>query len=155
MTMGRVLSAFVLSGLLSLINAVAPSAAAAGDYYSSGYRSYERPYSSNCCYRRVVRYERVDSNDYKRPHYRRHYSTYYGPSDYESSRSVTTNYYDPPDRYRSYPSRSYYSSYDDSYNSRSYTDQSRRRYADGCYLRRYKVYDDGGGWVWGSRTVCD
>jgi hypothetical protein len=36
-----------------------------------------------------------------------------------------------------------------------YGDQPRRFYPRGCRPNRYKIYDDGGGWVWGNTSVCN
>ncbi|HEY4141368.1 MAG TPA: hypothetical protein VGM57_08150 [Pseudolabrys sp.] len=131
--MTRTLFIFLL-GLLASFAALTPRAATAGDYSYGGY--YDRSYNSNCCYRRVVRYERI-YRDYDRQSYRQSYddSPYYS-----SSRSY------------SYPA-SRYSGYD--YSARYSYDQPRRLYAADCYSRRYRVYDGRGGWVWGSRSVCD
>lgn len=128
--MYRVLSALVLSALLLLLTTLAPSPAAAGDYDHGGsYRSYDRSYSSSsCCYRRVVRYERVTSESYERPYYRRHqHDSYYDGSSYRTSR-----YYEPP--------RHYYG--DDYASSHAYS----------CH--RVQVYDGRGGWVWAKPEGC-
>jgi len=174
--------AFALTTLLAFLAIVAPRLATAGDYYYSdgdSYRSYRSPrhHDSSCCYRRVVRYERVH-RDYDRPYYRS--SNYYDRPDYRRSWTYNRPYYrqsnyggytsysDPGYSYRSYHSspsyRSYYSnpayrysgnglSYNTRYSS-YYNDQPRRFYPAGCRPVKYKIYDDGGGWVWGTRASC-
>lgn len=151
--------------------------AKAGDYYGNGDGYYHRHsgdvwYSSNCCYRKVVRhaahYERTYNDDYS-----------YGRRSYYSEPSYRSSYYDRP--YRSSYSDSYYSrpyrssyygdgyrssyygnGYRSSYYGRPYYSSSRysdsgygsyASYADSCYSypRRARVDDDRGGWVWGKR----
>jgi hypothetical protein len=148
----------VLSSCVVAFIALFAGPSHAGDYYSDdGY--YSRPYhrnvhvwySSSCCYRRVVRhaayYERLD---------------HYGYDD----RSYRSGYYDRPYRRYGYYDRPYRGgyydrSYRDGYYGRSrYSDYSYDRgyggsYASSCYWRRTRVLDGRGGWVWGSRRVCD
>src|SRR5579872_3081155 len=140
----RIAFALVLSIFLLPLG-VMNTPAKAGDYYGYGDGYYRRHsgdvwYSSNCCYRRVVRhsahYERIYGNDY----YGR--SSYYEPP-YRSS------YYDRP-YHSSYYGRPYYGY--SSYRYRSYGYGDYASYADSCYSypRRIRVDDDRGGWVWGK-----
>lgn len=161
--MSRMVSAFVLLGLLSLVAAVAPRPAAAGDYYyddsyrddsyrySRRYRDdsyrYSRPYrdysyrdDDDWSYRSHRRYERRYDDEYERPYYRPSYRRYSYRSYSDDSSYVMPRYYESS-------RRSY--GYDD------YAEQPRRLYSEGCYPRKVKLYDDGGGWVWGTRTVCN
>jgi hypothetical protein len=146
--MYRVLFA-VLSVLLLGVSVV-PGPAAAGEYYDDGrYRSYERPYrSDDCCDRRMVRHERTYREDYERPYDSHRYSTRYDRPYYDRP-NYTRSYYG----YRGYNGSRYYGT---SYSSGTiaYNDQPRRFYAPGCRPSLYKVYDDGGGWVWGKTAVC-
>jgi hypothetical protein len=128
--MTRTLFIFLFSGLLASFAVLTPRAATAGDYSYGGH--YDRSYNSNCCYRRVVRYERI-YRDYYRPSYRQ-------------------SYYDSP-YYGNGHGNGYGNGYD--YSARYSYDQPRRVYGADCYSRRYRVYDGHGGWVWGSRSVCD
>lgn len=118
----------------------------AGDYYDSGYRREWRSagvsYSTDCCYRKIirhwrsVRYERVYEPPRRRYYPRRYGENDYGPdyryrySDdyYAPRRSVSENYYQPR-RYAEY-----------------------RSYSDDCQLRR--LWDGRGGWVWAIRRGC-
>lgn len=106
-------------------------------YYRSGY--YGNGYRTSSSY---TRYQRDYEDDYgpsRRPYYRSSYTYSNGPS-----YSHSTRYYDQPRHY-----------YGNNYvNSTGYSDQPRRFYSENCYPRRFKLYDDGGGWVWGTRTVC-
>jgi hypothetical protein len=153
--MTRTLFIFLFS--LASFAVLAPRAATAGDYsYRGDYSRYDRPYNSTCCYRRVVRYERI-YRDYDRSYYR---GSSYGSPYYENGSYVTSHSYERPYRYDSYrsysyPASHYYSGNDYDYSARYSYDQPRRFYTGGCYPRRYRVYDDQGGWVWGSRSVCN
>lgn len=118
----------------------------AGDYYDSGYRREARfagaSYSSDCCYRKIirhwrsVRYERVVDERSRRRHYHRHYGENdgtvhrwrYSDDYYRPRRYVSEKYYAPP-RYAEYRSQ-----------------------GDDCQLRR--LWDGQGGWVWGVRRGC-
>lgn len=116
--------------------------AKAGEYYNGGY--YRHPgnvwYSSNCCYRKVVRHER--SVRYVAVEHERSYypSSHYGYSSSYYARPYRHSYYaDQPRRYVD----------DGYYGSRSYDS-----YASNCYRRKVQVLDGRGGWVWGSRSSC-
>jgi hypothetical protein len=127
--MYRVLSALLLPGMLFLMTAVAPQKAAAGDYYDGeSYRSHYGTYtSSNCCYQRVVRYERVHNENYERPYYSDRYHAYYG-------RTYDTSRYSEPRRY--------------------YGGDYARNYVEGCSARSVRIADGRGGWVWGALETC-
>jgi hypothetical protein len=111
-------------------------------YYRPRHRSVW--YSSNCCYRKVVRHERsvryvptdygYRSSDYNDGYYRRSYRSGYYERPYYRHRYYS-DYYERP--YRSYR---YYNAGYSSY--------------DSCYGGRVRVADGRGGWVWGRR-VCD
>lgn len=142
--MRRVTSVLLLAPFLLPIALLAPSPAAAGDYsYDGGYyRSGYNNGSSSCCYRRVVRYERVNNDGDYAP--RRSY--------YDRPYRYTSSYYDSPRRYDgdSYGYRS--SSYETP--RRYYGDNYTNSYASSCYRQRVKVYDQWGGWVWGQSQNC-
>ena len=137
----------MLSACVLVSLAILTSPAKAGDYYEDGYSRHRHSgnvwYSSDCCYKKVIRHERsvryVPVDEERR--YERH--GYYDRP-YRSS-----SYYDTPRRYvdDSYVPRRYdsYSSYSSGYSS----------YADSCYTRRAQVEDGRGGWVWGVRRVCE
>ena len=112
--------------LLGAISTEPASAGDYGDYYGGHHRSYYG--STDCCYKRVVRFKRVyDDESYYRPR-----RSYYGLEDgYRSS------YYTPPRRYSS-------DNYGDSYAS---------TYGRSC-TQSVKVNDDRGGWVWGKAYYC-
>jgi hypothetical protein len=118
----------------------------AGPSYAGGYYRYDdgysyRPhhrnvrvwYSSSCCYRRVVRHET---------------SVRYVPVE-------RYGYYDHPRRY-GYYERPYRYRYSDYPYYRSYSASNWRDvgYTESCYLRRTRILDGRGGWVWGVRRVC-
>lgn len=142
--------------------AFAPSATQAGEYYHGGYgyRAGTVAYSSNCCYRKVVRYVRKVSyvrvdDGYRHGYYApRHHHSYYQGSPYRSV-SYREPYYRPavysePYRRPYYDGRPY--RHDDAYNDgyRPY----RVSYGDSCTVRRVRVSDGYGGWVWASSRVC-
>lgn len=149
-----ILCSCVLLGFSSFVGS-----AQAGDYYDGYYprRAANVWYSSDCCYKKIVRHVRqvryVRNEPYRRygyydaPRYRESYyapprDRYYAPARY-------TETYDVP-RYSGYaPRYSTYRSYDgyrgyDAYNAVS----------DCSYNRRIPVADGRGGWVWGYRTGC-
>ncbi len=152
-------------GLAALLFAAlfASGAAHAGEYYDGGYgyRTGNVSYSSNCCYRKVVRYVRKVSyvrvdDGYRDGYYApRHRSTYYYGSPYR-----TVDYREPYYRPASYsePYRSpYYDSRPYRYSGGDYDGgyrQYRVSYGDGCTVRRVRVADGYGGWVWASSRVC-
>lgn len=128
--------------------------------YRDGYYPRRRPgrvwYSSDCCYKKIVRHERTSRYvrihrqhryGYYAPPYRP-YRTYrpYRPYSYYSRPPVQSGEYYvvppqrplPPPRYQGG-----YSAYD-AYN-----------YVPDCTQRRVRVLDGRGGWVWGSRQVCN
>ena len=138
--MRRVAFAVTATCVFAFITALA-GAAQAGEYYRSddGYRvqPYHRSvnvwYSSSCCYRKVVRHERivryvpVERHRYVERPYR------YG-------------YYDEPRPYRRYAP---------AYRSSHWVESVYSGNADICYARRVRVLDGRGGWIWGVRTVCN
>ena len=112
------------------------------DDYDDGYhrhRSNNVWYSSDCCYKKVVRHERS-------VHYRRidNDGYYDRPSYYDQPYRRSYTNYDTP---RRYDTDRYYSGYS---NYSSYSS-----YADSCYLRSVRIDDNRGGWVWGTRRVCN
>lgn len=137
-----------------------------GGYYDGGHRGYYAPrysgrsvwYTSNCCYRKVVRhsahYERIyregyydrpyRSGYYDRPYRDGYYGRPYRSSYYEQPYRQT--YYDRPYRPAYYDTPRYYEGGYDSYNSASYTDS--------CYRKRVPLADGRGGWVWGAKIAC-
>lgn len=142
--------------------AFAPNAVQAGEYYhgSNGYRGGTVAYSSNCCYRKVVRYVRKVSyvrvdDGYRHGYYApRHHRSYYHDSPYRSV-SYREPYYRPavysePYRRPYYDGRPY--RYDGGYYD-SYRPH-RVSYGDNCTVRRVRVSDGYGGWVWASSRVC-
>jgi hypothetical protein len=120
-------------------------------YYRSRYSDdgYYRPrhrnvwYSSNCCYRKLVRHER--SVRYVREDYGYRSSYYDGGY---SRRSYRSGYYERP----SYRQRYYSDYYQRPYRSYRYSNAGYLSY-DNCYGGRVRVADGRGGWVWGRR-VC-
>ena len=123
--------------------------ASAGEYYRDGY-SHSRYdydghasganvwYSSSCCYKRVTRHE----GRYVRinPHWRHEY--------YEDhSRGYGHGY-----RYR--PHVSYRSEHDYDSHYRGYRSYDTASEVDRCVVRRVRVLDGRGGWVWGSASSC-
>lgn len=144
--MRRIAFAALCSCVLVSISFVT-SPAKAGDYNENGYYRQRHSgnvwYSSNCCYKKIIRHER---------------SVRYVPVD-EERRNERHGYYDRP-----YRSSSYYDTprryVDDSYTTRRHDGYSRysgsySSYADSCYTRRVQVEDGRGGWVWGVKRVCD
>lgn len=128
----------------------------AHDYYDSGYRREGRAagvsYSTDCCYRKIirhwrsVRYERVYEPP-RRRHSHRHYGENYSADrphrysdDYYGPRRYVGENYDGPRRYVS----------ESHYGRPRYADY--RSYSDDCQLRR--LWDGRGGWVWGIRRGC-
>ena len=150
---------FALLSILVLSVSISPVPAAAGEYYDGGdYRSYERPsHRDHSRYRRVVSDDR-DYND--RPYYSS--ESHHGSRSnyYEGSYSDTTRdtyhrpYYSTRNYDRPYRSSNYYGT---SYTGQTiaYGNQPRHFYPRGCRPSRYKIYDDGGGWVWGNTSVCN
>jgi hypothetical protein len=141
--------------------------AKAGDYYDGGYHHHRYSsnvwYSSNCCYKKIVRHERsVRYVPTERPYYR---DGYYERPRYRGS------YYDRPYRSSYYSDRHYYRSgyYERPAYRSSYYYNTPRRYVSDSYAVRYagegyygyagyrdgctrvRVLDGRGGWVWGSR----
>lgn len=138
----------VLSSCVVAFTALLVGPALAGDYsrYDGGYDS-PRPYrgnehvwySSSCCYRRVVRhaahYEQIDRYGYyDRPRHSGYYGRHYGYGPYERSY-----------RYSDYPY----------YRSRTVSNWRDASGDESCHWRRTQVFDGRGGWVWGTRRVCD
>ncbi len=124
--MRRVAVALAWSCLLATVAVPAR----AGDYY--GYAGY-RSYSDDGCYRDSAYGGGYSYSYTERPYYRHRY---YG-----------RNYDRPYYGYRSYSYRYRPRSYDSGYGYSSY--------ASSCYRVRVRIDDGRGGWVWGSRRVCD
>jgi hypothetical protein len=156
----------IMAACVPIVIGVLAGPANAGDYYDSGYRREWRSpgvsYSTDCCYRKIirhwrsVRYERVYEPPRRRYYPRRYGETYYGPNyrysddyypprryvdetHYAPRRSVSETYYEP----RRSVSESYY-------RPRRYADY--RSFSDDCQLRR--LWDGQGGWVWAIRRGC-
>lgn len=144
--MRRVMSA-ILSACVLVILALPTSPAKAGDYYDDGYyrprHSSSTWYSSDCCYKKIVRHERS-------VHYRRlHDEGYYDRNGYYDRPYRHGYSYDRPRRYGydSYVPRRYVT--DGYYRNGGYAS-----YADSCYRRKVPIADDRGGWVWGTKSNC-
>ena len=151
-------------GLAALLFAAAfvHSTAQAGDYYRDGYgyRAANVSYSSNCCYRKVVRYVRKVSyvrvdGGYRDGYYApRHRNSYYDGPPYRTVEFREPYYrpavYSEPYRRPYYDGRPY--RYDGSYHDgyRPY----RVSYGESCRVRRVRVADGYGGWVWATSRVC-
>ncbi|HWK93855.1 MAG TPA: hypothetical protein VNR39_00390 [Pseudolabrys sp.] len=151
-------------GLAALLFAAAfaPSTAQAGEYYRDGYgyRTGNVSYSSNCCYRKVVRYVRkvsyvrVDDgyrDGYYAPRYR---SSYYYGSPYR--RAAYSEPYYRPAVYSEPYRRPYYDARPARYDGTYYDGYRPYRvsYGDNCTVRRIRVSDGYGGWVWARSRVC-
>lgn len=155
--------------LLALGVFVSPARAGGGyDSYYDGPRDGYYPrrhqgrvwYSSDCCYKKIVRHERSARYVRIEP-YRRH--SYYEPPyrPYRPYRPYSEGYAPPPPRYGEYyvvppqpgvplPPPRYeggYGSYNSAYSSYNYAPE--------CYRRRVPVLDGRGGWVWGFKQVCN
>lgn len=140
--MRRIAFALLYSCLLVSLG-ILTSPAKAGDYNDDGYYRHRHSsnvwYSSNCCYKKIVRHER---------------SVRYVPVDEDRSYE-RHGYYERPYR-QSYSYAAPRRYVDDSYGPRRYDSYSGySSYADSCYTRRVQVEDGHGGWVWGVRRVCD
>lgn len=147
--MHRLLLALVGLLVVSFASLVSAANVTAGEYYDGGYVSRGAvATSSNCCYRKVVRYVRkvsyvrvnpVYHDGYDAPRYR---PTYYAPP-------RRTVYYGEPYRSAYYPDRPY------RYDSGTYA-VSRVSRGDGenCAVRRVRIADGYGGWVWVRTRVC-
>lgn len=143
---------FCVLGLTSLF---VQGTASAGEYYRgyAGYSGGNVWYSSSCCYRKVVkhvrkvRYVRVDDG-YRDGYYApRHRSSYYDDGSYRSA-VYSEPYRRPYDYGRPYRyyggTNGYRVSYGGYYGG----------YADRCTVRRVRVSDGYGGWVWARSRVC-
>lgn len=149
--------AILCLSVLVVLGVAAP--ANAGDYYDYGYRNsgYGNVYySSSCCYKKVVRhatttrYVRVDDD---RSYYRGsgYYDrSYRSSSYYDRPRHYVDDSYYAPRRYVGYDNGGYSSGYS---GYSSYTGYS--AYGQSCYDRRVRVNDWRGGWVWGTKRVCN
>lgn len=145
---------FLVFGFASLLSS---RNVAAGEYYDGGYVTRGAvSYSSNCCYRKVVRtvrtvrYVRVDDgyrHGYYAPRYRSsYYDTPYRHSYYgEPYRSA--QYYGRPYRY---DGGGYYGGYYGGYG----VSRVGYGYGESCTVRRVRVSDGYGGWVWARSRVC-
>jgi hypothetical protein len=149
----------ILCSCVLLTFSVVIESAKAGDYYDGGYRvrrSANVWYSSDCCYKKVVRHIRQVRYVHTEPY--RHHGYYDRPRYRES-------YYAPPPRYYSERYPAHYSTVYVEPARRRYTDYYAPRYtsyrgydaynAAQCYSRRVPVADGRGGWVWGFRQVCN
>ena len=154
--------------VLVLASSLTSNPAAAGEYYR-GHAGYSRGnvwYSSSCCYRKVVkhvrkvRYVRVDDG-YRQGYYAPpRNQSYYGGGPYRST------VYSEPYRGAYYTGRpyrydgggydggasGYRVGYGGSYGG--YAGGYGSSYADRCTVRRVRVYDGYGGWVWTRSRVC-
>jgi len=169
--MRRALVVFCTCVLFALGLFLAP--AEAGGYRDGGgYGPRHRPhharnawYSSDCCYRRIVRhltevrYVRIapPHRHVHRPHYRPWREVYYAPPRpprevYSRPRpaSYVDVYVGPPRRFEGYPP-GYFNRYDDGYDAYNAVDVPVKRV---CVQRRTPVIDGKGGWVWGFKRVC-
>lgn len=152
---------YVFFALIGLLTVLPERPATAGDYYYNDYGygapvRYEGGYvdrpryryrSADCCYRRVVRYERT-YRDYDRPYYSSRYDRpYYG------DRYVTTRTYDSYERPYDRPYYRPYRPYRSAYYARPYHDRYvTTRYYEGYdrpYVRPYRSYY--GGAYYGTR----
>ena len=163
--------AFFALGLCSLvITGAFTRPAPAGDYYTnsgydgdgynrgyrSGYNGGNARYSSDCCYRKVVRYERsvryVPATDYRREGY---YDRPNYRDGYYSRSSYSDNYYNRP----SYRSSSYYGTprydrgYGAGYTTRNYGAYDSYNSSDECARRT--LADGHGSWVWSVKAGCN
>jgi len=147
--------------VLVLASPLTSNPAAAGEYYRghAGYGGGDVRYSSSCCYRKVVKYVRkvsyvrVDDGNrdgYYAPRYR---SSYYYGSPYR------TAVYAEPYRSPAYDARPY--RYDGggyeggaSGDRVGYGVSYGDRYAGSCTVRRIRVADGYGGWVWARSRIC-
>lgn len=129
----------------------------AGEYYDGGYVSRGAvSHSSSCCYRKVVRivrtvrYVRVDDG-YRHGYYApRHRSSYYGTpyrSTYYGEPYRSAYDYDRPYRY---DGGGYYGGYYGGYG----VSRVSYGYGESCTVRRVRVADGYGGWVWARSRVC-
>lgn len=138
-----ILSACVLFSL-----GVVTSPAKAGEYNDDGYYRHRHSsnvwYSSNCCYRKVVRHER--SVRYERVYNERSYERH-GYYERPYRRSYT---YDTPRRYEDY---SYVPRRHVSYDYSGYASYAGYSSYDNL-CRRHRMSDGRGGWVWAVRAGC-
>ncbi|MBS0247290.1 MAG: hypothetical protein JSR61_11770 [Proteobacteria bacterium] len=132
----------------------APKNVTAGEYYEGGYVTRGVvSYSSSCCYRKVVRYvrtvryvrvrDRVYGGTYAPPYRNSYYGTPY-----------RTVYYGEPYRgphYYEQPYRYVGAEYDGYSTARV---GYRVRYGENCTVRRVRVADGYGGWVWATSRLC-
>lgn len=127
----------------------------AGEYYNGGYVTRGAvSYASSCCYRKVVRYvrtvryvrvhDRVYGGSYAPPYRSSYYGTPYRTV-YDGEPYRGPNYYGQPSRYSG---GEYFGGY--SADHVSY----RVRYGENCAVRRVRVADGYGGWVWATSRVC-
>lgn len=155
----------VLCSCVLLSLGVLTGPASAGEYYNgNGYYHPRRAanvwYSSSCCYRKIVKhirkvhYVRVEpyrsygDGYYDRPYRHSYYGQPYRHSYYARPHRYSNDYYDAPPRHR----------YVDYYDAPRYNggyDAYSAAYAQTCYQQRVRVPDGYGGWVWGSKTVCN
>jgi hypothetical protein len=82
---------------------------------------------------------------YRDHYYGDSYSDNYRDNNYSAGAYDHRSYSDQPRHYYGY----------DYANSTSYSDQPRHFYSENCSPRRFKLHDDGGGWVWATRTDCN
>ena len=127
----------------------------AGEYYDDGYGTRGVvSYSSNCCYRKVVKYVRKVSyvrvdEGYRHGYYARPARTSYYGTPYRTVAYGETyrgaSYYDRPYQYSG---GEYYGG------TSAYRVGYGERYGDNCTVRRVRVAGPYGGWVWGRTRVC-
>lgn len=139
----RTLAFAVLSVCVLLFSASGPAHAGGygyggyGGYYGGGYYRHHRVwYSTDCCFKKIVRHERssrlvrIDEGIGYGDYYGHRYSRYYDVPRYSYS-----HYYDYPRRH--------------------YSDYGYASYSRACYRTRTRVRDGWGGWIWASERVCD
>lgn len=141
----RRVESVALSTCVLVSLAILTSPAKAGDYYGDGYsrpRHSNAWYSSDCCYKKIVRHERS-------VHYRRvDEDRYHDRSSYQD-RSYRRSYtYESPRRYVN----DGYSRY--GYSRPGYSSSGYSSYADSCHRHRVQIDDGRGGWVWGAKINC-
>jgi hypothetical protein len=134
-----------------------------GRYYGGGASVW---YSSDCCYRKLVRHVRVVHYVPVEPY--RRYGYYDRPYRYGYYGGPYRNgYYGRPYRYgyngggyrygggyyvgRGYGGYSNGSRYDDGYDAYNSVSSAK---AKSCDKQRTRVPDGRGGWVWGVKTIC-
>ena len=172
----------VLCSCVLLVFCFAVSPASAGEYYNGYYPRYRGNvwYSSDCCYKKIVRHVRevryvrtwpvrrygCCGPDYGprygygpyRPYREGYYAPYrpYREGYYGRPASYTEVYVGPARRFEGYPPgypgpRYYNGRYGNGYDAYNSADIP----AVSCHWRRTPVLDGKGGWVWGFKRACN